>query len=133
MLGLPELGRGSAVPTPGIHQFGGVKGFAAVITLVAARAGILTVGARTLDIAVGEETFAFGAIGLRSAVFIDIVLIKQSQEHILGNFGMISRSGRGVQVPGNPEFLPRFQKLQMVTFRDFSRPPWSSPSRSQEK
>ena len=93
MLGLSKLGWRTAMPTARLFQFGGVEGFTAIVALVATRAGILAMRARSLNVTVGQETFSFRAVGLRRAVFIYIPIFTQSEEHILRFFGVVRRAG----------------------------------------
>jgi hypothetical protein len=56
----------------------------------------------SLHIAVRKKTLAVMAIGKRHLIFVDVTLIEQLEEKILGNAGMILSAGGGEQVKRNP-------------------------------
>jgi len=67
-----------------------------------------------LHITVGEKTPAVVAIRKRHRVFVDIALIEQLEEKILGYAGMILSAGGGKQVERNPQFLPTVEESLMI-------------------
>jgi hypothetical protein len=70
--------------------------------LIPSRSRAAAIRTCALYIAVGKKTTAIVAIGERHRVFIDIALIEQLEEKILGNVGMILSPSGGKQVKRNP-------------------------------
>ena len=87
---------------------------AAFITFITSCLIVVTMGTGTLQIAVGKETLAFGAISLQHFVLVDVALIEQSQEHIMSNLSMVGSVSGGKQLEGDAQFSPAIHELSVV-------------------
>jgi hypothetical protein len=89
--------------------------------LVTTSSGRITIRAGALNIAVRQKALAIRAVGLRYSRVIDIALILQGKEYVLGYPGMVSRAGSGEQIKGDAQFLPRVKKLLVIFGSYFTR------------
>src|SRR4030042_892723 len=121
MLRLAELWRRAAVVAAWIFQFGGVQRFAALFALIASCPNIAAEWAGALNITVGQEALALGAIRLRCSGFVNIAVFPQCAEHIMRYRGMVRRAGGRIQFPGNSQPPPRLLEVFMVTSGYFRR------------
>ena len=62
-------------------------------------------GTAPFHVAVGEEPLTAGAIRLGHRVLVDIVLLKQGEEDVLDDLGVISRAGTGEQIKRNTQLF----------------------------
>ena len=121
MLSLPKLRRRAAKLAAGVDQLGRVHRLAAGVALIAAGAGQLARRADSFDIAVRQETPAIHAVRLRHRVFIEVVLVQQSEENVLDHGGVIGGAGGGVQVKVNTQPGEALDELLMKIRRNLGR------------
>ncbi len=85
MLCFTTLRRCPGQAAAGGDQVGWVEGAPAVLALVTPRLRIATVGARPLDVSVGQEAFGLGVEELAGSLFGQIPVVEESEEHVLGD------------------------------------------------
>jgi hypothetical protein len=90
----------------GLDQLGGAQRLAADLALIAAGAGRTAVRADALDVTVGQEASAVGAVGLGYRVPVDVASLQQPEKNILRYLGVIGGAGGGEQVEGDAQLLP---------------------------
>ena len=88
MFRLAELRCVSAEGTARLQQVAGVEGAATGITLVAPGARVCAVGTVALDVAVGQEPDALAAIGQKHVVGVNVALVVQRLENVVG-YGLV--------------------------------------------
>lgn len=118
MLGVAGLGRGAAHAAAGIDEVLGIQGAAAVVALVAAGFLVATVGAGTLDITVGQEAAGLGVVELRGRALIDVAVLHEAQEDVVGDGGVVLRAGVGEEVERDAELAPVAEKLRVELVDD---------------
>ena len=85
LLGGPDLGGGSAAGTVGLEDVSGHEGGSAGVALVGTDVGGAALGADTLDVPVGQELGALGAVVLVLLDLVDVSVLLQAGEHVLGD------------------------------------------------
>ena len=118
VLGIAEVWRFAANAAPGFHQFNGVKGVAAAVALVAPGALVAAMGADALDVTVGQEPGAAGAVGQQHGVGVDVVLFLETLEDVLHHPPVVVGVRGGEQVKGDAQALPGIQKLRVIAIQD---------------
>ena len=98
-------------------KLGWAQGLATLITFITSCPIEVTIRTRPLQIAVRQETLAFGAISLQHFVFVDVALLEQSQEHIMSNLSMVGSVSSGEQIEGDAQFPPAIEELSVVFVR----------------
>ena len=97
-----------------VDELVGVQGAAAVVALVAPRAVERAVGALALHVAVGQEPVLDLAEGLHHRVLLDVALVVEGQEHVLGDFGVVVGVGGREEVEVYAQALPIVEELGLV-------------------
>ena len=68
----------------------------------------------SLQIAVGKGPPALRTERLKHLVSVNVTLIEQSKEHVMGNLGVIGGVRRGKYVKGYAQFAPAIDELPMI-------------------
>ena len=92
----------------------GVEGAAAVVTLVAARTVEPAVRALSLDVAVGQEPAVRLAVGLHHRVLLDVALLVEGQEHVLGDRSVVVGVSGREEVEVDTQALPVVEELGLI-------------------
>ena len=121
VLRLPEFGSVAAQGAAGFQQVEGVQGAPAGVALVAARAGVGAVGAGTLNVAVGKKPGAYGAIGQQRSVRVDVSLVQQRLENVVGYCLVILRVCVSEKVKGYAQLFPRIQEQRVIAVDHLGR------------
>ncbi len=106
MLRILEYGRCPANATVDANQLNRVQGLAADLALVAAGAGVGAVRAGAFHVPVGQETLAFGAVGLGDGLLVDVAFLQQGEENIVSYLSVVGGAGGGEQIPGDAQLAP---------------------------
>ncbi len=121
MLGLAEHRCGATDLGPRVDEVDRIEGAAAVLALVAPGLRVLAVRADPLDVAIGQEALILLVEVLLADPAVDVALLEQPEEHVLGDRSVIGGAGRGVQVPTDPDPLPALDDLGVVAIDDLLR------------
>ncbi len=88
-----------------IEQFVRVQRLAAVVALVPTRIGVPTVGARALDVAVRQEPFGLGVVGLFGLALLDVALVLEAPEDLVHPGRVVFRRGAREEIEGDAHVL----------------------------
>ena len=101
-----------------LDQFQRVERPTALVTLVAARILIAAERASALDIAVGQETLAIGAIERARDLAKEVPLLQQALENVGRDGKVVLGIGVRKQVERDAELLERFEKALVKALDD---------------
>ena len=118
VLGIAEVGRLVADAAPGFNEFYRVESVTTVVALVAPGAVVAAMGTRALNVTVGQETGAAGAMGQQHSVGVYVILFLKTFENVLHDPLVVLGVRRSEQVEGDPQTLPGIEELGVIAVQD---------------
>ena len=114
VLGLLEDGGVAAEAAADVDELLGVEGASAVVALVAAGSVEIAVGTGALDVAVGEEATVGLAVGLEHRLGVEVAVLIEAGEDVLGDLGVVLGVRGGEQIEADAEPFPAVEELGVV-------------------
>ena len=82
---------------------------------------VAAVGARAVDVAVGQEPLGLGIVRLAHRLAVEVSVLAEGQEHVVGDGGMVVRSRGREQIEADAEVAPVAEELGVVAVDDLLR------------
>ena len=117
--GVPEFRRVAVEAAADVDEVLGVHGFAAAIALVAPRRVIAAMGAGSLDVAVRQEALVHQRVGHGSGLLVEVALLKEFEEDLVGRIAMVVRAGASKQVERDAQAAQAVEEFGLLAFHDF--------------
>ncbi len=99
----------------GGNKIGGIERLATRVALITSGRGGAALGAGALYVAIGKEALTAGAISLGHGGFIDKIPLEEGEKDVVSHPGVVRGAGAGEEVEGDPQPLPGFEELLMMT------------------
>ena len=118
VLGLTHHRGVAAQLAPGIDEVGRLESPAAVVALISPGVDESAIGAGPLHVAIGEKSPGLFVVELFALLSIQIAIVEQSGEEILGDPGVGVGAGGREQIVGDAEVRPVLHDFRVVAVDD---------------